>query len=320
MNLGYRSLWRRLRDTYRFNVKQTTVLKLLRIIDPQGVKMRSRRRLRRRAYSVPGPNHIWHADGYDKLKPYGFAIHSCVDGFSRKILWLRVGTTNNKPEIIAHHYLKLIAETGFVPAVLRVDAGTENTVTGLIQQALRHKHEDRYAGKESFVVGPSTANQRVEKLWGEARNNTIGFYIDFFKTMIGFNVLNNKDVLDRELLRFCFAHLIDEELTRAQHEWNSHRLRAQTSRGLPSGIPNVMYHAPAYLRAKDCKKPVDKCDVKRILERFAIQPELYTSKTKDLVTLLMPEATTPANPQEAFTLFSLLKTKLNQNISDGTTN
>ena len=28
---------------------------------------------------VQGSNFIWHADGYDKLKSYGFAIHGCID-------------------------------------------------------------------------------------------------------------------------------------------------------------------------------------------------------------------------------------------------
>ena len=29
---------------------------------------------------VQGPDFCWHIDGYDKLKPYGFAIHGCIDG------------------------------------------------------------------------------------------------------------------------------------------------------------------------------------------------------------------------------------------------
>ena len=45
---------------------------------------------------VPGPNFIWHIDGYDKLKPYGFCIHGAVDGYSRRILWLEVGPSNNR--------------------------------------------------------------------------------------------------------------------------------------------------------------------------------------------------------------------------------
>ena len=29
---------------------------------------------------VQGPNFSWHCDGYDKLKPFGIAIHGCIDG------------------------------------------------------------------------------------------------------------------------------------------------------------------------------------------------------------------------------------------------
>lgn len=315
MNLGYRSLWRRLRDYYRFSVEQSTVLKLLRLIDPEGIKIRTRKKLRRRNYSVPGPNHIWHCDGYDKLKPYGFAVHGCIDGFSRKVLWLTVGTTNNKPEVIAHNYTSLVKKIGFIPRVLRVDAGTENTLAGTIQQALRHHHDDPFAGKDSFVVGPSTANQRIERYWGEARSNTMGFYIDLFKTLIDLNVINNKDILDRELLRFCFAHLIQRQLTRAQDEWNSHRVRAQKSRGLPSGIPNMMYYYPIQLGAVDCKKKINTEDITRIMQRFTIQPELYSEKIKDLVKLLVPQATTPDTAEEAYNLICDIKQRMVEQIA-----
>ena len=29
---------------------------------------------------MQGPNYIWHCDGNDKLKKYGFCIHGCIDG------------------------------------------------------------------------------------------------------------------------------------------------------------------------------------------------------------------------------------------------
>ena len=37
-----------------------------------------------------GPNNTWHPAGNDKLKPYGFPIHGCMDGFSRKVARLKV--------------------------------------------------------------------------------------------------------------------------------------------------------------------------------------------------------------------------------------
>ena len=44
----------------------------------------------RRIYCSNGPNDIWHCDSYDKIKQYGFPIHGAVDGFSWKILILKV--------------------------------------------------------------------------------------------------------------------------------------------------------------------------------------------------------------------------------------
>ncbi len=44
-------------------VSQATVRLLLSIIDPEGVELRTKRRLRRRRYESPGPNFVWHMDG-----------------------------------------------------------------------------------------------------------------------------------------------------------------------------------------------------------------------------------------------------------------
>lgn len=49
-----------------FKVTQENVRLLLQVIDPDGVKIRSKRRLRRRAYCSRGPNAVWHIDGYSK--------------------------------------------------------------------------------------------------------------------------------------------------------------------------------------------------------------------------------------------------------------
>ena len=62
-NLGYVAMWKRLIKEYHLTVKQKTVLKILRVIDPEGVEARKRKRLKRRVYINPGPNQIWHADG-----------------------------------------------------------------------------------------------------------------------------------------------------------------------------------------------------------------------------------------------------------------
>ena len=80
--------------------------------DPEGVQLRKRRRLRRRKYTSPGPNFVWHIDGHDKLKPHGFSIHSGIDGFSRHVLWLEVSTSNKMAEVIEKYYVDAVQWNG----------------------------------------------------------------------------------------------------------------------------------------------------------------------------------------------------------------
>ena len=92
-------MWARIRKR-GIIVKRARVMTLLKELDPDGVETRRKKRLRRRAYHTKGPHFTWHIDGLDNLKPFGFSVHSCVDGFSRRLLWLKVGPTNKNPEVI----------------------------------------------------------------------------------------------------------------------------------------------------------------------------------------------------------------------------
>ena len=67
--VGYRSIWHapKLRGII---VPRLVVQQLMQEMDPEGVQARKAHRLRRRQYHSPGPNGVWHADGYDKLKLY----------------------------------------------------------------------------------------------------------------------------------------------------------------------------------------------------------------------------------------------------------
>ncbi|CAM4572422.1 unnamed protein product [Leuciscus chuanchicus] len=90
--------------------KRDREIQVLRMAEVQGspvpvLDLSIRRRFVRRSYCAAGPNQVWHVDGYDKLKPFGIAISGCIDGYSRRVMWLSSGSTNNDPAVIAHHYL-----------------------------------------------------------------------------------------------------------------------------------------------------------------------------------------------------------------------
>ena len=159
--MGYRQLTRHLRQKYNLQVTRDTVMKFLRIIDPEGVECRKRRRLKRRRYITPGPNFLWHVDGWDKLAHFGIFIHGAVDGFSRRILWLEANSTNKNPGMIASHYLNTVQQLEGVPVRMRCDKGTENSVIGVLQQYFRWQDDDEFAGSKRQKQWKSTYRSLV---------------------------------------------------------------------------------------------------------------------------------------------------------------
>ena len=114
-------------------VPQIIVQQLLAEMDPEGRDLRMAHRLKRRQYQNPGPNRAWHCDGYDKLKPYGFPVHGCIDGLSRKVLWLKITRSNNSPDVIASFYLECVRHQNGYPVGLITDKSMENGTAATIQ-------------------------------------------------------------------------------------------------------------------------------------------------------------------------------------------
>ena len=92
--------------------------------------------MRRRLYFGRGPNWVWHIDGYDKLKPYGFNIHGAIDGFSCRILWLRVIRSNKNPSFVCTQYLECVKCIGGIPRKVIGDHGTEDVFVAKAQRFL----------------------------------------------------------------------------------------------------------------------------------------------------------------------------------------
>ena len=81
----------------------------------------------------------------DALMGWGFNINI---RYSRRILWLKVGTSNNNPAVIAHHYISVVEELKGLcvwwalsillfklgaPYILRCDMGSENAHIAFLQ-------------------------------------------------------------------------------------------------------------------------------------------------------------------------------------------
>ena len=105
----------------------------LKEIDPIGCELRRKHGIKRRQYINSGPNFARHSDGYDKLKPWGFPIHGAIDGYSRKILWLKVTRINNSSDMIGSFYLHTIRKLGGWPVESITGLRTENGLAASMQ-------------------------------------------------------------------------------------------------------------------------------------------------------------------------------------------
>ena len=144
-------MWQRLVVDHDLVVAKETVRHALRILVPEGVDKRLRHRLQRRQYKGRGPNFLWHIDGSDKLKPYGLCIHGGIDGYSRSILWLEVGISNNEPAVIAEYFVDCVKAAGGTARIVRADLGTENTYVAVIQRFLCNDSCDSFSKDELYV-------------------------------------------------------------------------------------------------------------------------------------------------------------------------
>lgn len=203
---GYRWMYHKC-QCHGYTVRKEDVRTILAALDPEGTEIRRARRLRRRAYFSKGPNFIWHMDSYDKLKPFGIGINGCIDGFSRKLIWLNAYFTNSDPKVIGGYYIEIVEQVQGCPRIVRADRGTENSQVCTFQRFLREDDEDPFSGERSFMYGSSTHNQRIESFWGFLRKECIEFYIQLFHELKDEGLFDGT-FIDKNLLLFCFLGLI----------------------------------------------------------------------------------------------------------------
>ena len=209
---------------------------LLLELDPSGTEARKRHRLKRREYVNPGPNFAWHIDGYDKLKPFGFPVHGGIDGFSRKMLWLKVERSNNSPEKIASLYLNAVNEFDGCPIELITDLGTKNGLAASIQSYFRDDPDaHRYV--------PSPRNQRIESWWSSFAKQRTMWWRSFFQDLEFQSILDLSSEIHKEALWYCFANVLRRDFDFVKHHWNTHRIR-KSRHNTVAGRPDSLYFLP----------------------------------------------------------------------------
>ena len=155
---------------------------------------------------------------------YLLQIHGCVDGYSRKIMWLEVSplfcldrcvvrvkgrrqaylyslmaceprhsqvTLNKRAETMLPFFLLACAEFGW-PSRVRFDRGTE--AVDIARRQTAHWLRRGYpADRGSVLLGPSVHNTRIEALWNFLGKTAAGFFRRLFNEMERLGILDPFD-------------------------------------------------------------------------------------------------------------------------------
>lgn len=243
---GIRAMVKRVRDVRGVRpCYRDDVANIMRDMDASGLQRRSpgKKKIPRRNYISRGPNDTWHIDGNDKLKFFGMWIHLGIDGFSRKVLWLKVGTSNRKQNFVARYFFEAVQEQGGCPQMIRGDRGKENLVVGQMQMAFHMRDLGNQAWR-CFRMGTSVHNQRAECFNSILKRTWIKKWLTTFEAMMESGILELDNPVHINCLQYSHLPLLQRDLKTEQTVWNTHDIRKQRNAPGPFGKPDLLFTSP----------------------------------------------------------------------------
>lgn len=173
------------------------------------------------AYSVAGPNALWHNDGLHKLIHWKFVIHGCIDGHTRLITYLKCAP-DNKGSTVLGAFLEAVKKFG-VPARVRGDHGKENF-------ALAEYFRNLKSNWNAYIQGPSVHNQRIERLHYDTTHCVLSHFIDLFLFMEEHMILDRCNDIDLFCLHRIYLPKIQNSLDCFVEGWNHHPISTEKNK------------------------------------------------------------------------------------------
>ena len=187
-------------------------------VDPVNTAVRRRLAIRRRVYYAQGPNSVWHIDGHHKLIRWRFVTHGGIDGFSRTIVYLKY-SGNNRAVTVLQSFMEAIQDFG-LPEKVRSDLGGENV------EVWRYMI-DQHRSDQAVVVGSSTHNERIERLWRDVFRCVGSVFYSTFRQLEEDEKLDPLNEIDVYCLHKVFIPRINYALHAFMESWNNHPISGE---------------------------------------------------------------------------------------------
>ena len=206
-------------------------------VDPVGAASRRRPPIRRRVYSVPCPNYIWHIDGNHKLIRWRMVLHHAIDGFSRLVVF-GMFSNNNRASTVLSLYQAAFRKYGR-PFRVRTDHGGENV------EVWRDMVSAWGENARSVVVGSSVHNQRIERHNRVANEQLIAVFKEEFYELERQGILDPLNDTDLFCLHYVYLPRINKRLTEFIDAHNNHNVSTEGNNS-PAQLFWVNLHLTAF--------------------------------------------------------------------------
>ena len=133
----------------------------------------------------------------------GFVIHGGIDGFSRLVVYLQC-TTNKKSDTVGELFLLATEKYEWLSRVIS-DYGGEKVVVWEVK-------EERSSNRGNYLVGSSTQNQRIERLWRDVIRSVAHMFYYTFQSTEETGILDRNNSLHLFCLHFIFLPRIHRAL------------------------------------------------------------------------------------------------------------
>lgn len=191
-------------------------------VDHDNVVARQHSVVKRRVYSVPHPNYLWHMDSHHKLIKWRFVIHGAVDGFSRAIMYMKCAD-NNRAQTVLDYFREGVSKFG-LPEFVRSDKGGENVGVWRYMIVTHSNDQSR------VITGSSVHNERIERMWRDVHRCIASTYAETFRELESDNMLDPLNEADLYCAHYIFIPRINQALEEFQESWNNHALSTEGSR------------------------------------------------------------------------------------------